>query len=101
MFRTSPVVRTRKTRLAVAAVLAGAVAAIVAVAVGSAAPAAGPTITKQPFGSTSEGPVDLYTLTNSHQMEVKIMTYGGIIQSVKVPDRSGHVANVVLGFDNL
>jgi len=101
MFRTSPVVRTRKARLAVAAVLAGAVAAIVAVAVGSAAPAAGPTITKQPFGSTSEGPVDLYTLTNSHQMEVKIMTYGGIIQSVKVPDRSGHVANVVLGFDNL
>jgi aldose 1-epimerase len=101
MFRTSPVVRTRKARLAVAAFLAGAVVAIVAVAVGSAAPAAGPTITKQPFGSTSEGPVDLYTLTNSHQMEVKIMTYGGIIQSVKVPDRSGHVANVVLGFDNL
>jgi aldose 1-epimerase len=101
MFRTSRVVRTRKARLAVAAVLAGAVAAIVAGAVGSAAPAAGPTITKQPFGSTSEGPVDLYTLTNSHQMEVKIMTYGGIIQSVKVPDRSGHVANVVLGFDNL
>ncbi len=58
-------------------------------------------ITKEPFGSTSEGPVDLYTLTNSNGMEVKIMTYGGIIQSVKVPDRSGHFANVTLGFSKL
>jgi aldose 1-epimerase len=34
-------------------------------------------------------------------MEVKIMTYGGIIQSVEVPDRKGREANVALGFDNL
>jgi aldose 1-epimerase len=60
-----------------------------------------PTITKEPFGSTAEGPVDLYTLTNSRGMEVKIMTYGGIIQSVRVPDRHGDRANVTLGFDNL
>jgi aldose 1-epimerase len=34
-------------------------------------------------------------------MEVKILTYGGIIQSVKVPDRRRHFDNVTLGFDNL
>jgi aldose 1-epimerase len=100
MLKTSLVGRTRTARLALACLVAAATA-IVAVAVGSAAPAAGPTITKEPFGSTSEGPVDLYTLTNSRQMEVKIMTYGGIIQSIRVPDRHGAFANVALGFDNL
>jgi aldose 1-epimerase len=34
-------------------------------------------------------------------MEVKIITYGGIITSVKVPDKKGQFTNVVLGFDNL
>jgi aldose 1-epimerase len=34
-------------------------------------------------------------------MEVKIITYGGIITSIKVPDQKGHLENVALGFDNL
>ena len=34
-------------------------------------------------------------------MEVKILTYGGILQSIKVPDRRGRIANVTLGFNNL
>jgi len=87
-------------------VLAGVVILVAAAVSLSAALAstskhAAPTITKQPFGSTSEGPVDLYTLTNSRGMEFKIMTYGGIIQSVRVPDRHGDAANVTLGFSNL
>src|SRR5512136_1154171 len=54
-----------------------------------------------PYGTTDGKAVDEYTLTNANGMEVKIITYGGIITSVKVPDRHGKMANVVLGFDNL
>jgi aldose 1-epimerase len=54
------------------------------------------------FGVLADGsPVDLYTLTNEHGMEARIMTYGGILVSLKVPDSSGNLADVVLGFDSL
>ena len=61
-----------------------------------------PNVVVSPFGTTPDGEeVDLYTLSNSHCMEVKIITYGGIIQALNVPDRDGDLRNVVLGFDNL
>jgi aldose 1-epimerase len=60
-----------------------------------------PTITSVPWGSVGGQPVDLYTLTNSKGMTVRITNYGGIIQSIDVPDRRGRLANVTLGFDNL
>ncbi|PYV38832.1 MAG: galactose-1-epimerase, partial [Acidobacteria bacterium] len=57
---------------------------------------------KQVFGKTARGEtVELYTLRNSKGMEATIMTYGGIIVSLKVPDRNGKPADVVLGFDSL
>lgn len=60
------------------------------------------TITKADFGKTPDGtPVELYTLRNSKGMEATIMTYGGIVTSLKVPDKSGNFTDVVLGFDNL
>lgn len=59
-------------------------------------------VTKSPYGTTSDGKaVDEYTLTNPNGMEVKIITYGGIVDSVKVPDRNGNLANVALGFPTL
>src|SRR5204863_4335619 len=59
-------------------------------------------ITKESFGKTSEGQnVDIYTLTNRRGAEVKITNYGGIITSLKVPDRNGKRDDIVLGFDNL
>lgn len=59
-------------------------------------------INKEPFGKTNEGiAVDLYTLTNASGAEVKITTYGGIVVSLKVPDRNGKLDDVVLGYDNL
>jgi aldose 1-epimerase len=59
-------------------------------------------IDKQPFGATPAGePVDIYTLRNDKGAEARIMTYGGIVQSLKMPDKDGHFADVVLGYDNL
>jgi aldose 1-epimerase len=45
--------------------------------------------------------VEEYVLTNAQGMEVRIITYGGIITSIRVPDRIGAPANEVLGFDTL
>jgi aldose 1-epimerase len=60
-----------------------------------------PTISKAPFGQFDGTAVDRYTLADNNGMTVKILTYGGIIQSLTVPDRAGHVADVVLGFPDL
>lgn len=55
----------------------------------------------RPFGKTPSGEaVDLYTLSNGKGMEVTVSTYGGVIVSLKVPDRTGTPGDVVLGFDN-
>src|SRR5205814_8718496 len=58
-------------------------------------------VTKQSFGKTPDGtPVDVYTL-KSGALEARIITYGGIVQSLKVPDKNGKSADVVLGFDSI
>jgi aldose 1-epimerase len=69
----------------------------------SAAPAAhgGPTISKDPFGQTGGTTVYRYTLANDHGLRVSILDYGGIIQSLEAPDRSGHEQDIVLGFPTL
>lgn len=58
-------------------------------------------ITRQKWGSVGEQPVYLYTLSNGRRMTVEITTYGAIVQSIRVPDRAGHVENVALGFPKL
>jgi aldose 1-epimerase len=59
-------------------------------------------LTMKSFGKTPEGrEVTLYTLTNKKGMEVGIISYGGVIQTLKVPDRQGQFADVVLGFDDI
>lgn len=78
------------------------VAGMITIGSWPANPEAKATMKKQPFGKTSDGqPADLYTLTNKKGMEVAITNFGGIIVSLKVPDRAGKFDDVVLGYDTL
>ena len=63
----------------------------------------GTTVTgPEPFGKTADGtPVSIFTLTNQRGMRTRIMTRGGTIVELHVPDKQGKTADVVLGFDNL
>ena len=65
-------------------------------------PNAKSSITQSPFGRTADGhAVEIYTLRNAQGTEARIMTYGGIVQSLSVPDKHGQLADVVLGYDQL
>ena len=59
-------------------------------------------IEKKHYGITSEGEkVTLYTLTNSKEISLEVITYGGIITKLFFPDNKGILGNIVLGYDNL
>ena len=60
------------------------------------AQAAGLTSEHKPFGKTNDGTaVEQYVLRNSHGMQATVITYGGVLQSLKVPDKHGKVEDVV------
>jgi aldose 1-epimerase len=58
-------------------------------------------LAQDPAGEVDGRRVDRYTLANDRGMRVEILTYGGIIRAVWVPDRDCQVANVTLGFPDL
>jgi aldose 1-epimerase len=99
------------TTVAVAGVLGVALVGALGMRVAPiAAPAAGgcqPTVSRQFFGKAfdlyagKKLPVYRYTLRNCKHMTVQILSYGGITQSITVPDRHGKLADVVLGFKTL
>jgi Galactose mutarotase and related enzymes len=61
-----------------------------------------PSVHEEAFGKTAQGiPVERYTLRNRRGLEARIMTYGGIVTSLTAPDRKGHYADIVLGYDTL
>ena len=60
-----------------------------------------PGISQAPFGSADGKPVEIYTLTNNKGMEARIMTYGGTVVSLRVPDKTGKLDDVVLGYDSV
>jgi aldose 1-epimerase len=100
-------------RAGAATILALGLTASLGIGQASARPTTGaascsPTVSRQAFGKAADtyhpGPklqVYRYTLTNCRGMQVRILTYGGIIQSIRVPGRHGHEADVVLGFKTL
>ena len=62
----------------------------------------GVSIEAAPFGTTPEGvAIEIWRLGNGAGLDVAILTYGGIVQAIEVPDRDGRRANVALGFATL
>ena len=111
-----PVLRGKlsSSGLRVGAVAALALATVASLAAMRSAPVVkaggggcSPTVSKQFFGKTIEPytgkntAVYRYTLTNCRGMQVRILTYGAITQSIEVPSARGHEADVTLGFKTL
>ena len=72
------------------------------VAPGTTAPAVPSGVGRASFGRTAAGQAaEIFTLTNSHGIEVRLTNYGGIITSLRTPDRSGRFDDIVLGYDSL
>jgi aldose 1-epimerase len=54
------------------------------------------------FGALSDGtPVDKIELTNGNGLRVRFLTYGGILSRIEMPDRDGHVDNILCGFNSI
>jgi aldose 1-epimerase len=100
---TAATIRSRAVRVAVAVLLAAATISLAGAGASDAAGSRGRLdVKRERFGTMPDGTVvHRYTLTNARGMEVKLITYGGAIQSLRVPDRHGRKANVTLGFSTL
>jgi aldose 1-epimerase len=94
---------SRFARIVVAVLLAAATVGLLGVRASDAHGSGGHLdVRVERFGTMPDGTVvHRYTLTNARGMEVKLITYGGAIQSLRVPDRKGRRANVTLGFSTL
>ncbi|WP_226992254.1 aldose epimerase family protein [Aliiglaciecola lipolytica] len=61
-----------------------------------------PTVNLQLYGTLEDKtPVYMAKITNSHGLEVDVISYGGIITRMLTPDKTGVMGNIVHGFDNL
>ncbi len=99
--------RRRRTLVAVlgAGLLAGGLAAPVAATADDDerddGGGGGPTASVEPFGATPDGTaVERWTLSNG-DTTMRVLTFGGVIQTLEVPDADGEVDNVVLGYPDL
>jgi len=59
-------------------------------------------IKREPFGTMADGAVvESVTLSNSKGFSARVIAYGATLQSLKVPDHRGTLADVLLGYDDL
>ena len=64
--------------------------------------ASGPRVVRSAFGRLSDsGAVEQFTLTNAHGIEVRAISFGAIITSLRTPDRAGTLGDIVYGYDSL
>lgn len=74
----------------------------VSLMIATSSQAAGLTNERVAFGKTNDGTaVEKFVLRNSHGIEATVITYGGILQSLIVPDKNGMTTDIVLGFDDV
>ncbi|KAJ8308455.1 hypothetical protein KUTeg_013329 [Tegillarca granosa] len=59
------------------------------------------TIETTKYGSIDGKQVYRYTFKNKNKIEVSIISYGGIVTNILVPDKNGKVEDIVLGYDSI
>jgi len=60
-----------------------------------------PTITMKPYGEVDGKAVTAFLLTNSQGLKMEVISYGGIVTRLMVPDKDGNLGDIVLGYDDL
>src|ERR1700722_3669170 len=75
--------------------------AAVSAAAGAASERPPQPIENASFGRAGDTNVQIYTLTNPHGIEARIMTYGAALVSLRTPDSPGRFSNIMLGFDTI
>jgi len=100
MTALDPMSTSRRTLLG-ASLLLGASPALARArqATPAATPAGAPA--GEPFGEAFDEPVQRFILANTSGLGITVLTYGGVIQSILVPDRDGRLVNVALGFSSI
>jgi hypothetical protein len=58
------------------------------------------TVVEDDYGTLDNQTVKRYTFSNANNLAVEVITYGGRISAIRMPDVGGQVRDVVLGFDS-
>ena len=89
-------------KIGAGAVRAYTIGAILGLALIAKTTHAAGTLDHAPYGTTRDGQaVEIYTMTNDHGLQVRFLSYAGVITEIHVPDRAGRLDNIALGLKTL